>query len=89
MAFILDAVRHGETYSLYRLIQKHLRDEVDNKPVMEVPLSLSDEIHVSRFGAIPKKRQPGKWRLIVDLSFQREVSTTTSIHCYVPCHMHW
>lgn len=26
-------------------------------------------IHISRFGVIPKKSQPGKWRLIVDLSF--------------------
>ena len=27
-------------------------------------------IHISRFGAIPKKRQPGRWWLIVDLSSQ-------------------
>ena len=26
------------------------------------------EIHLSRFGVIPKSSQPGKWRLIVDLS---------------------
>ncbi len=25
-------------------------------------------LHVSRFGVIPKPHQPGKWRLIVDLS---------------------
>ena len=25
-------------------------------------------LHISRFGVIPKKSQPGKWRLIVDLS---------------------
>jgi hypothetical protein len=25
-------------------------------------------VHISRFGVIPKKHQPGKWRLIVDLS---------------------
>ena len=24
-------------------------------------------LHVSRFGVIPKKHQPGKWRLILDL----------------------
>ena len=32
-------------------------------------------LHISRFGVIPKKHQPGKWRLILDLSFwwsQRE-----------------
>ena len=26
------------------------------------------DIHVSRFGVIPKRHQPGKWRLILDLS---------------------
>ena len=25
-------------------------------------------VHINRFGAIPKSHQPGKWRLIVDLS---------------------
>ena len=29
------------------------------------------EIHVNRFGCIPKKHQPGKWRLITDLSFPK------------------
>ena len=26
------------------------------------------QLHISRFGVIPKKHQPGKWRLILDLS---------------------
>ena len=26
------------------------------------------EVHLNRFGVIPKSSQPGKWRLIVDLS---------------------
>ena len=26
------------------------------------------QVHVSKFGVIPKNHQPGKWRLIVDLS---------------------
>ena len=25
-------------------------------------------LHISRFGVVPKSSQPGKWRLIVDLS---------------------
>ena len=29
---------------------------------------LQPSFHVSRFGAIPKRNQPGKWRLILDLS---------------------
>ena len=32
---------------------------------MEAPSAL---VHVSNFGVISKKHQPGKWRLIVDLS---------------------
>ena len=27
------------------------------------------EVHISRFGVIPKSSRPGKWRLIVDLSY--------------------
>ena len=32
------------------------------------PLQDIREVHVSRFGVIPKQGQPGKWRLILDLS---------------------
>ena len=38
------------------VIQKYLQDDVESKRVMEIPLSMSGEIHISRFGAIPKKR---------------------------------
>ena len=31
-------------------------------------MSAEAKVHVSRFGVIPKGSQPGKWRLIVDLS---------------------
>ena len=30
--------------------------------------TLAPDVHVSRFGVIPKNHQPNKWRLIVDLS---------------------
>ena len=30
--------------------------------------SLGDKVHFSPIGAIPKRNQPGKWRLIIDLS---------------------
>ena len=32
------------------------------------PPSPFPRLHISSFGVIPKKGQPGKWRLIVDLS---------------------
>lgn len=37
-----------------------------------VPSSTAHSIHVSHFGVIPKRRQPGKWRLTLDLSFPQE-----------------
>lgn len=36
-------------------------------------------LHISRFGVIPKKSQPGKWRLIVDLSFPEGASVNDGI----------
>jgi hypothetical protein len=36
-------------------------------------------IHINRFGAIPKPHQPGKWRLILDLSYPRGASVNDSI----------
>ena len=37
------------------------------------------ELHISRFGVIPKRSQPGKWRLIVDLSAPDEHSVNAGI----------
>ena len=50
------------------VIENYLRDEVESNRVVEVPHSVMEGVHISWFGAIPKKRQPGGWRLIVDLS---------------------
>ena len=38
-----------------------------------------DGLHVSRFGVIPKKNQPGKWRLITDLSSPDGASVNNGI----------
>jgi len=44
------------------------------------PLPASVEgVHVSRFGIIPKPHQPGKWRLITDLSFPNGSSINDGI----------
>ena len=37
------------------------------------------EVHVSRFGVIPKKHQPGKWRLILDLSHPPNASVNDGV----------
>jgi hypothetical protein len=59
---MLSAILHPE------VIDKYLLDELESNRAVEVPLLESSGIRISRFGAIPKKRQPGRWRLIVDLS---------------------
>ena len=38
------------------------------------------DIHVSRFGVIPKRHQPGKWRLILDLSSPDGMSINDGIN---------
>ena len=43
------------------------------------PLMPDGRIHVIRFGVIPKLHQPGKWRLIVDLSAPRGFSVNDGI----------
>ena len=52
-----------------QVIDNYLQSEVQSGrvagPFSQPPLSV---LHVSRFGVIPKCHQPGKWRLILDLS---------------------
>ena len=43
------------------------------------PLSYTLMVHVNRFGVVPKKHQPGKWRLITDLSFPEKKSVNDAI----------
>ena len=46
------------------------------------------ELHVSRFGVIPKNHQPGKWRLIVDLSHPEDTSINDGIEPEL-CSLHY
>ena len=43
-------------------------------PLRDIP-----QVHVSWFGVIPKQGQPGKWRLILDLSSPHDYSINDSI----------
>ena len=45
-------------------------------PFTSIPLP---NLHISSFGVIPKKGQPGKWRLIVDLSSPQGASVNDGI----------
>ena len=53
------------------MVQKYLAKEKALGRVIVVNPADCWPIHINRFGVIPKKHQPGKWRLIVDLSHPR------------------
>jgi len=45
-------------------VAKYLAEELEAKRI--VGPALSSKIQVNQFGVIPKRSQPGKWRLITD-----------------------
>ena len=62
------------------VIDAYLANEVRLGPVagpFDVPPK--QDLHVSSFGVIPKKGQPDKWRIIVDLSSLRGHSVNDGI----------
>lgn len=60
------------------VVESYLAREVELGRVIG-PLPSGTTVHVSRFGVIPKNRQPGKWRLIVDLSAPERRSVNDGI----------
>ena len=44
-----------------------------------LPREMFSQVHVSRFGVIPKKHQPGKWRMIIDMSSPKGHSVNDGI----------
>ena len=61
-------------------IDEYLQNELDKGrvagPFVHPPWP---NLHVSHFGVIPKKHQPGKWRLILDLSSPPDASVNDGI----------
>jgi len=52
------------------VVDEYLPNEVSmGRVVGPFPTTALPEVHISRFGVIPKNHQPDKWRLIVDLSY--------------------
>ena len=62
------------------VVDQYLAKEVGHGRVIG-PLSEEEHpsVQISRFGVIPKSNQPGKWRLIVDLSHPRGASVNDGI----------
>ena len=50
-----------------RMVQDYLQNELQAGCIVPIPPSWCANVDLSRFGVILKKRQPGKWRLIVNL----------------------
>ena len=50
------------------VVEDHMRMECALGRVLGPFKKGSLNVHINRFGVIPKPHQPGKWRLIVDLS---------------------
>jgi len=83
---MLSALEHPE------VVQKYLQEECQMGRVLG-PFDLGElpGVHVSKFGVIPKSNQPGKWRLILDLSSPNGASVNDGIQkelCSLQ-YMHW
>ena len=63
-----------------QVVEEYLAKEVKERQVIG-PLNPVEypDVQVSSFGVIPKSHQPGKWRLIVDLSSPEGQSVNDSI----------
>ena len=72
---MLSAVEHPEVVNQYLLKER-------KRGVLLGPFQRKDmpEVVISRFGVIPKGDQPGKWRLIVDLSHPEQQSANDGIN---------
>ena len=62
-----------------QVVQKYLDAEVHAGRVLGPFDPREIKVHTSRFGVIPKKHQPGKWRLILDLSHPENHSVNAGI----------
>ena len=62
-------------YSNAGVVDKYLKEELECGRLVQVHPPSASIIHISKMGVIPKKHQPGKWRLIVDLSSPKGAST--------------
>ncbi len=49
-------------------VTEYLATEVKAGHIVEIPKEYTETVQISRFGVIPKSNQPGKWRLVLDLS---------------------
>ena len=66
--------------ALLDIVIEYLQHEISLKIVAgPFPRTLLSDVHVSRFGVIPKSHQTNRWRLILDLSFPKGKSVNDGI----------
>ena len=71
-------------FSLPDVVEDYLQAEVNLQRVAGPhPPSLLPNCQISRFRVIPKNSQPGKWRLIIDLSHPKDESVNDGISKYL------
>ena len=52
-----------------QVVEEYITKEVEKGSILgPFPSEIAPKVHINRVGAIPKKYQPGKWRVITDLS---------------------
>ena len=62
------------------VVEEYIQQEVEKGNILgPFAPGTAPKVHINRFGAIPKKHQPGKWRLITDLSFPEGKSVNDAI----------
>ena len=70
----------GSAASNPGVIEEYITNECAKGNILgPFPPSILSKVHINRFGAIPKRHQPGKWRLITDLSFPEGSSVNDMI----------
>lgn len=70
-SFLLKSAKKNKQSALLHanMVDKYLANEVMlGRVAGPFPFPPLPNLHISSFGVIPKRGQPGKWRLIVDLS---------------------
>jgi len=66
-------------YSHSAIVDDYLKTEMSLTQVVGPPPNIVQHEQISRFGVIPKRHQPDKWRLIVDLSYPSNHSVDDGI----------
>jgi len=67
-------------YQHANIVDEYLYKEVEAGNILGLfPTLLAAQIHINWIGVIPKKHQPGKWHLIMDLPYPESRSINDNI----------